>query len=300
MRVKKIIFCSLIIAPLIGCDKVEMPIGPPAQVIDTIPDTTSVPDTVQYRKILVEEFTGHQCTGCPANTEQLIALQEEYPDQVIVVSYHAGFFATVAPPDYPTNFQTQYGNDFYEDIGPLNTFPAALVNRKEYEEFSNAKFFYQHGQWKNPILNSLNHETSLAIDLQANLISGGSSFEVDVKVNSPTPLSGAHRLVLLCVEDHVVAPQKDGRLDINVYPHQIDTAYVHRHVLRGQINGAQGVYGEPIGTTGEPDLAYTNTYTVPVAANVVTAENCSIVAFVIEEASGEVVQAQEVHVHVVE
>ena len=56
-----------------------------------------IPDpnlNVTGRTVLVEEVTGIRCQNCPIGTQTLVALQQQYgKDKLVVVSIHAaGFF----------------------------------------------------------------------------------------------------------------------------------------------------------------------------------------------------------------
>src|SRR4051812_16959427 len=51
----------------------------------------------QSRNVLVEEFTGVQCTNCPAGTLVLNAAEDANPGRVIVVSLHGGSLTAPLP-----------------------------------------------------------------------------------------------------------------------------------------------------------------------------------------------------------
>ena len=78
-----------IIALLIGsCDIVDLPLEKPiVEPVDTTSNNQLVVDTaainIATRKVFVEEFTGHKCNGCPAQTEKLVKLQaDNFPEIV--------------------------------------------------------------------------------------------------------------------------------------------------------------------------------------------------------------------------
>ena len=76
-----------------GCDKIEGDIYQIVQnevVTVTFPDIN--PDEV-YRKILVEEFTGHRCTNCPQGHQTLETLHQQYGDTLVTVGIHYGALA---------------------------------------------------------------------------------------------------------------------------------------------------------------------------------------------------------------
>src|SRR4051812_25265537 len=77
-------------------------------IIDANPPrkATCKPETV-FKKILVEDYTGHKCGNCPAAARELARLDSIYPGKVIPMAVHAGYYAGVTPgsnPPYPTDF----------------------------------------------------------------------------------------------------------------------------------------------------------------------------------------------------
>src|SRR5688500_18814574 len=82
----------LFILVFAGCDKVLIP---------QQPQNTSVAVNDTFRKILIEDFTGHFCQNCPAAAEMVDSLSNAYPGQVIGVGVHIDFFAEPCPPHAP-------------------------------------------------------------------------------------------------------------------------------------------------------------------------------------------------------
>lgn len=107
-------------------------------------------------------------------------------------------------------------------------------------------------------------------------------------------MTGNYNIVLGISEDNVVDWQLDYKISPSVPPnYQNNPNYVHRHVFRGAINGVQG-FGEQV-IAGNADAGFTvsksYSYAIPAAWN---ENNCSIVAFVYNTATKEIVQAEEV------
>jgi thiol-disulfide isomerase/thioredoxin len=66
-----------------SCDYIENPIE--AGITPQTLDSTKV-----VRRILMEEFTGHFCTACPAAAVELERLVGVYGDQIVPIALHAG------------------------------------------------------------------------------------------------------------------------------------------------------------------------------------------------------------------
>lgn len=302
---KRLFFLAFITITAASCDIVELPIEEPEAVTGCVkcPEIDTAELNVATRKVMVEEFTGHSCTGCPAQTDQLLNLQTAEAPEVIVVSYHAGGFAEVDLPDYPTDFRTEYGDAVHENIqNDILAYPSAMVNRETFADFGNTYIFLAHNEWKDPILNSVGDATSnIALGVAADYSTKDNKFYVRVSTKTLADITEEYRLVVLCIEDEVIAEQKDGRLSEDDYPHKINKEYSHRHVLRDQLRSSTGVSGEIIisatdGLEAEQWIDWSHEYTP--ADNIVNPENCLFVAYVLNAATGTVMQVEEAHVHV--
>ncbi len=304
-----IISSFILLVTLVGCDKVEMPI--PAPDVISVNDSITFPSVDSanlnraFKKTYVEEFTGHKCTTCPANTELLLAQYELNKDRMIVVAIHAGNFAEVDDfGGYPTDYNTPYGTLLFQNYTNASTpIPSAMINRREFDNFNNLQLFNNATTfWTNPI-NFENSNTSalIALGIEADYIDSLGIFYIQASAEAIADLSGNYRLLLLCAEDSVVSEQLDSRADETIYPKKIITDYTHRHVLRGEINPDQSLAGDPFingGAEAGEWIDYQLNAELP--SNVLDIEKTSIVALIVDEASGEVIQSEETHVHVVE
>jgi hypothetical protein len=305
----RIILSFILLTALVGCDKVEMPLPEPEVLVlndsITFPSVDSANLNRAFKKTYVEEFTGHQCTTCPANTALLLAQYELNKDRMIITAIHAGSFAEVSEfKGYPTDYNTDYGTSLYESVGAEDFgIPNAMINRRRFENFGN-NLNFGNGTvfWTDPI-NYENQNTSadIALGIEADYIDSLAIFYIQVSAEALTDLTGSYRLLLLCLEDSIVSEQLDSRADEDIYPHKIVTDYTHRHVLRGKISPNQSLAGDPFITGGAATgewIDYQLNAELP--SNVLDIEKTSIVALIIDEVSGEVIQSEETHVHVVE
>lgn len=306
MRAYSILFILITGAFYWSCDKVEIPIPKPTVIItpnDSIPfpivDSANL--NRSFRKTYVEEFTGHKCITCPANTALLLEQQTENKERMIVVSVHAGSFADVDDTDYPTDFRTPYGDRLFIDIGMNGqAIPSSIINRKTFENFENKMIFSSAPQWTAPIdFENTNTEANFALGVQADYIDSLGQLFISVSAEVLSPVSDLHRLLILCLEDSVVAEQLDQRADPAIHPKRIVKDYVHRHVLRGNLVSDQSISGTPFissGTAIGEWIDYTLNAYMP--SNVVNPENTHIVAVLVNDVTLEVAQSEETHVHV--
>ncbi|MEX2596684.1 MAG: Omp28-related outer membrane protein [Salibacteraceae bacterium] len=293
------------------CDKVETPIPKPEVVIvPPVKDSVAFPivDSSNinrtYKKTLVEEYTGHKCITCPFNTQLLLDQQAQNKDRMIVVAVHAGGFAEVNEPDYPTDFNTEYGTSIFSHYGlGGHPIPSAIINRRKFPLFDNALIFNGATQfWDEPIdEENSNTETAFGLGLAVDYIDSLGLFYIQASIEAQTTISSEHRLLLLCLEDSIVAEQLDGRVSTSEYPKKIVTDYVHRHVLRGKVTTGSSIFGDVIIKSGDGVQAgewidFQLNASIP--NNVLDINKTSIVAAIINSETEEIVQSEEVHVHV--
>ena len=289
-----IIFIAIAVS-FAACDVIDTPIEKPVvSETDFYPviDTTSINDSL--RIVTVEEFTGHECSFCPGNTKQLLALQDQHLENILIVSIHAGeTFATPTPPKYPTDFRTEYGtelHDFYQ-IASF-AYPSALVSRATID---GQEVFPSHNAWADAITSSLDQPATIAMGIAADLTESDSKLSIRVSANALTDIDGEHRLVVIAVEDSVIAPQKDVNSN---EPDERVVDYAHRHVCRGKLNRGN-TFGEVFSTfiaEGEWEEA---TIFADVPSNVVNIDKVTIVALLLNSETQEIVQAAEVHPHII-
>src|SRR5687768_10501611 len=88
---------------------------------------TPTPDDTMIRKVLLEDFTGHECGTCPPANIQAASLKNTYGEKLIAISLHTGFLADPNPPQYPENFKTTAGDGYYSFFGFVSN-PVGMVN----------------------------------------------------------------------------------------------------------------------------------------------------------------------------
>jgi len=271
----------MITIALAGCDIIKEPIPPGT-------DSGIGGDPEVKRKVLLEEFTGHRCNNCPSAHAVAQQLSTLYGERLVVVSVHATstFAAPLSPPasngSYSTDFRTPAG-DAYTDAFGVSFLPTGIVSRKPY----NSTLAISQGSWGSAINAIVDQPADHAIwfeQLQHNAVN--STVSTEVKIAVLKPVQQDHKLTVYLVEDNVV----DWQLNAQADPPNIPN-YVHRHVLRTNLNGTWGVPAVPAGAAVGDTLtfSYTNV-TMDPAWN---PANCYLVAFVYNGSTDEVMQVEE-------
>lgn len=292
---KKIFFASAFIALLgfYACDKIDGPKREEVVVNDFC--QTGIADSVTHKKVLVEDYTGHLCGNCPAAGVYLNdTLKEIYGHCIVVVSVHAGFFSHVCPNSpcpgnqpagsFLTNFSTATGEAWNTFFGITGN-PKGMVDRTGYSSGTHSKAY---NAWAPAIAAELAKAADASLTIDPNFNDANRSLSVNVNTTFLNALSGDYKLQVVLTEDSLI----DWQEWYNHSPEFVED-YVHHHVLRDAINST---WGEDIvtGNAGAGTSVVKNySYTVNNAWN---ADHCSVVAFVYNAATYEVIQVEEAEI----
>ncbi len=286
---KKILILLTISSALFySCDKVDNPIPIEDNVV--LPggivwdDSLYAESSTTLRKIVLEEFTGHQCSQCPTGAVKIEQLVTTYGSQLIPVSFHAGFFAeplAAGTGKYESDHRTDIGEAFnnFNLFAPIG-YPAGMVNRIEL----NGKITNGKDDWETIILQVKNDVPKVKIKMYSLYDDSTRTIKESIETEWLTTEPNNYKLQVYVIEDHVIDWQKDGTTDI--------ASYDHKHMMRKALNTD---FGTDIPSSNTGDI-FTNedlTYTLPDEWNV---DNCIIVALVYDATTYEILQAEEVHV----
>lgn len=271
---------------MVGCDVVKEPIPPGASnQVDTTCSETFPLHTI--RRVLLEDFSGFRCNNCPVASEVAHDLDNTYNEELVVVGIHVlGNFAAPVPPlddgFFDTDFRTGAGNTYAQDL-QISFLPVGAVSRRQYS----GSELLSEGAWGAAVADIIGQPAEMDVQLACLTYDVNSNIvKVTARVIALNDVAGDHNLVIYLTEDHIT----DWQLDARLSPPEIPN-YDHRHVLRGNLNGA---YGDPVitGTLAAGDTASLSfAYTLP--PNVVQPNNCALVAYVARTDTKEVMQVVE-------
>jgi hypothetical protein len=257
---------------------------------------TNPADSTVIRKILVEDYTGHECGNCPAAARVINnTLIPIYGEKVVAVAVHAGYFADIAAAPFDGDFSTPAGDAYdsptYFNISQGGGNPAGMINRIHFNS-STLSHIKAHNSWVTYVdsLSRLPAIAGIKIICTYNTTTRVANLNLESKFLSD--LTGNYKLVVLLTQDSIIAAQKD----YTTPSPSIVTNYMHRHVLRDAINGT---WGTDIITTGNASAGQivnkSYSYTIPtIIKNIPCDDNhCHIVAFIYNASTYEVIQAEE-------
>ncbi len=245
---------------------------------------------IQAKKtILIEEFTGHQCPNCPRGAKAIDDIVSVYGDRVVIVAVHANFNGRTTAA-FPAEYRTEVGNTIDDKFKMEHSgLPKCMVNRIGYPE---DKHKIQPEELAGKVSEVISEDPLMDIKVIGNYDEASRKTNFVVNITLLEEMQRKLNLSVFITESNIVSPQKNNEPDFGPTP-QIDD-YVHNYVLRGSVNGAWG----DIICIGNLNPAGTNfsrpyQYTLDPDWN---ENNCSLVAFVYDPDTSEVLQAAEIKV----
>lgn len=214
-----------------------------AQITDTIVSTTP-----SNRNVLLEEYTGVQCTWCPDGHRMANELKATNPDRICLINIHQGSFAA-------NTYTTQFGNALANQTN-LEGYPSGTINR---HVFSGNKTALNRGEWANCANQILNMSSPVNIAAEGTLDMSTRTVNIRVQLyytGSQTVTSNSLNVAIL--QDNVLGSQ----VGMSMNPAQVvGNQYNHMHMLRHLITGQ---WGETIETIAQGTLVEKNyEYVIP-------------------------------------
>jgi hypothetical protein len=272
---KKLIFYLPIIFSLlfVSCDKVDNPFPPAINTdLDTTiypgnwsdylanewPDFSTIPNDDPQRNVLIEDFTGHNCSFCPAAGEIAHGIHITNPSRIFIASIHASNTVSGMSSFQDTNSSLGYTIPFWNPPGlALGSFfgnslpnsgffgnPGGTVNRTN----DNGEYFPASGSWQTKSDAVLNSNLKIAIKAKVNYFETPKhGFFLHTEVEKiDNQVTNDLAMVVYIIEDSLVGPQNVE----NVFTPN----YVHRDIMRGTLDGTAW------GRTLTPDLMTNGKY----------------------------------------
>ena len=211
-----------------------------AQITDTI-----VSLTPSNRNVLLEEYTGINCTYCPDGHRMANELKATNPTRICLINIHQGSYAA-------NTYTTQFGNALANQTG-LQGYPAGTINR---HVFSGSSTALNRGDWASCANQILNMSSPVNIAAQGTLDMSTRTLNIRVQLyytGSQTVTSNALNVAIL--QDNVLGSQ----VGMSYNPAQVvGNQYNHMHMLRHLVTGQWGETIENIaqGTLVEKNYEY--------------------------------------------
>jgi len=284
-----------------GCDTIENPY--PASTSEPKPTLTvtqaldsaeaahdSIHGTVTpVQKVLLEDYTGHQCGNCPSAAMKAREQQAIWGKRLVVMAVHAGYFAKYDKVPFTTNFTTPEGEEWNTIFGVM-AYPNGMVNRS-----GSPSKLQGIATWPASIATQMAETPQIGMTVTT--LYDEATRKVNLKVRSKylANQTGKYNLMVAITEDGIINWQKNYGASSGgdpSYPVGDVSNYVHPHAMRSALTGTWGKLNKENPAAGN----VTEEYFSATLDNAWKAEKCSVVAFIVDEATREVIQVEEVHI----
>lgn len=282
---KKYLFITSLIILSNSCDIVEGPY---------ITDSNSYVNP--EKNVLIEDFTGHLCSNCPQAAREISAIHDIYGDQIIALAIHTSTsFARpylASQTGFQYDFRTTWGEAWDNTFGASAIgLPRGMVNRIGGQSPTLSK-----DEWAEVVADELKKEIDFKIEISSDANS------VTISVESQKNSSGAYNYVICLAESNIINWQKDGSLNVENYEHN----HVLRCVLADDNLSSSSTFssGQLIEKTIEYNLTDLQQFNIDYSSQIAEAgngnagnwnpENISIIAFIYNTNTNEILQVDEV------
>lgn len=314
----------LISIAIYSCDKIDNPfisnsgnVKIPTSGLTRVDSTTAASDNLI--RVLVEDYTGHLCTNCPAAAIQCEALVSAHPTQIVMIQNNATTLAKAASkgaylaqglPD------TAYGNNYIASAdsewnltfinGDINGMPEVMVDRLYFNGSPGSPNVFSSGMAA-PFDSLISTPPTAKIHIVDSLYAPPvSTVSMSITTTLLSPVAGTkYFLVVGLVEDSIYDWQDSVQHNVQYY--------LKRMTFRTAINDGGFGFGDSLVANSLPQAkhyAYANTKSFAynsavvskppqVAARYWNMAHMYAVAFVYQVVSGKnnymVLQAQSLH-----
>ncbi len=276
MKIFKFLLILTVVSMLFyGCEKIDPPFTENQGGTDP-PDTTRV-----VKRVLLEDYTGHDCVNCPTAAVAAEDLKEVYGEKLVVMAVHAGFFARPTP-GLPEDFRTDAGEvwDQYFGISAAGN-PNGVVDRVEKAP---GDYIFNYGEWGTAIAAELEEDAEAKITIENSF--SGDNLTSNITSEFLTELDGIYNIVFCITQDSIIGSQKNN--DTNVGDTPLIEDYVFMHVLRY----TNAVWGDNLTDNVEVGKEYESTFSVDFEADWIP-KNCHVVAFICNAETKTIIQVEE-------
>lgn len=221
----------------VACDKVANPVIKSTTTVGSNFIIKTNDDISNYKKMILEDYTGQRCVNCPEATRIIKTLLKAYGDTLIAIAVHQGGDDSFAAPlgkNWPNDFRTDAGQEWgskSNSIGfAIDQYPTGLINRKKYQS-SGPRF--SRATWTGICAEAKKDPFILKLNLKTEYDPSKRALNTYVKgtflANYPNPV----KVVAAYMQDSIIGKQEDNGVVIPDYEFE--------HMLRGDLSGPWGV-----------------------------------------------------------
>lgn len=199
---------------------------------DAILDTTYLiptPSTPQEKAVVLEEFTGVQCSNCPNGHAEIVDLKNAYGERFIALSMHS---MTILSDPFPHSTQDLRLQDA-QDIADELQVASKPVGAQDRVIFFQTFYCTPPAYWQGYVQQRLNETTPVNISVEPEYDDATSEATITVTVEYTSAVTAKNKLILALLEDSIITPQTQPNNSV------LDD-YVHMEVLRDIMTSTSG------------------------------------------------------------
>jgi hypothetical protein len=235
------------------------------------------------RAVLVEDYTGHLCVNCASAGKTANSLQELYHGQVFAMGVHAGPFARPSDaysPYLKANYSNANSEEWY-NYGAFNIMgnPSGMVNRRPW----NGKMSFFPTDWTSAIQYCVTLPKVAIMTVHNSWNNTTQTATTTIQSRFLLPWANPVTLTVCVLEDSIYGGQLNNDSKTDSVP--IIKNYRFMHMLRGAVNGS---FGEQIAVNVSANDLISKTYTVDFKDREWVPAHCSILAFISDEKTKEI------------
>jgi len=245
---KTVYIIALALVGITSCDKVDnpYPIGNVTELDTTLYPgvwsdyvatewTVFAPNGNTLRNVLIEDFTGHQCTYCPLAADTAHKLMLDYPGRAFAATIHTGPNGVGSFQATTTEFPIDWTNTDGLAIGSyLGNIPGSGFTGNPRGSISRILVSGQHTMstsgWRNTVVAAL--PTSIKVNIQSDVnyysATRGVFLHTEIDVLDAGLTNDLYTVAYL-IEDSLVAKQKMPN-------NTVEENYIHRDIMRDCIS----------------------------------------------------------------
>lgn len=226
--------------------------------------------------VLLEDYLGVRCLNCPEAEALELQLQEENENHLVVLSVHPKSALQNPSGGFP-DFRTDDGNEWNNEFN-IMAYPLGLVNR--------TGGVLGASQWTSAVNNIIGNDAPVRLIVKTAYNETTRALKISIHSKFLQNISSNDvRLTVCMMEDNILGKQ--------VTAAGVDTAYMHRHVFRGTVDGQ--TWGRVLDTNANSIEAGRNFITnIEFTVNdEYNADEFYIVAFISNYETKEVLMASE-------
>lgn len=285
-----------------SCDKVKNPNQNPAAISNCTLNAPIIKTntlTSGFRKVLLEDYTGHTCGNCPRAAEKAEALANTYKDSLVIIANHVSiqYAKPVSDTLYREDFRNASSTDWDVFLGMSSAgLPRGTINRV-------APFPQSHGSWPSLVPAALHQPQSVKLDITTTYDPSQFLLNVSVKSTFKKAFTGDVKLVLTLTQDSLVGDQKDYSPPAGVLldaDFETRPNYRFDHVVISTVTGPWGQLVKNSPAVNDTATLRTSCYLLSKCfyKSVVCLNDkyVNLVAFIYSDATKEILQAEKIRI----